>query len=151
MSQSHDSRSTPGSADDDIAHHLFRDAHLPTSVDWAVFIVMSSLGDESLTAAEVARDARASHHEADQALRRFAAAGIVERIDEAGRPRRYRLHEEMAYLATGQERTGTLDPVCGMPISEDSPHVIDDGEERVVFCSLPCLVRWRHRHRHPRR
>ena len=92
-----------------------------------------------------------SDHEADQALRRFAAAGIVERCDDPGHPRRYRWHPSMAYLDSSLESQGLRDPACGMPVASDSPHVAEDDGERVVFCSLPRLVRWRHAHRAGRR
>lgn len=125
----------------------FRGAHLPTPAERAVFLVLSGSRDRVWTAAGVARDARVSDHEADQALRRFTAAGIIDRLDEPGHPRRYRLRPEMAYLHDGGDPPGRVDPVCGMPVPEDSPHVAEDDGEEIAFCSLPCLVRWRAAHR----
>lgn len=130
----------------------FSGAHLPTDVERAVFWVLAGSFDRVWTVAGVARDAEVSDHEADQALRRFSAAGILELVDEPGHPRRYRWRSEMAYLHDGSEPQGRCDPVCGMPVPADSPHVAEADGPKVVFCSLPCLVLWRsqHRaHRHP--
>lgn len=120
----------------------FRGAHLPTRVERAVCGALAGSLDRVWTVASVARDARVSDHEADQALRRLSAAGILERIDESSRPRRYRWRPEMAYLHDGGDPPGRVDPVCGMPVLAGSPHVaVHDGDE-IAFCSLPCLVRW---------
>lgn len=93
---------------------------------------------------EVASHAAVSHHEADQALRRFPAAGIVTRLDLPGRPHRYRWTLEMGHLADGTTTSGweVVDPVCGMPVPADSPHIGHDVDLDVRFCSLACLVRW---------
>ena len=132
------------------ARARFVEAHLPTKAESAVFTVLASSRVRSWTVAGVARQARVSDHEADQALRRFGAAGIVERTDSTGHPRRYRWRADMDYLDSGTEPPGRRDPVCGMPVGPDGPHVIGKGTERIVFCSVPCLVRWRHDHRQRR-
>lgn len=129
----------------------FRRAHLPTDSERAVFGVLAGSLDRVWTVAAVARYARVSDHEADQALRRFGAAGILERVDEPGHPRRYRWRREMAYLHEGTEPAGRRDPVCGMPVPADSPHVAEDDGQEVAFCSLPCLVHWRVERRGRRR
>jgi hypothetical protein len=116
----------------------FATAHLLTDVERAVFGVLADSVHRVWTAGGVARDARVSDHEADQALRRFSAAGIVERLDEPCRPRRYRWLTEMGYLHDTSEPVGRRDPVCGMPVPAESPHiVVHDGLE-VGFCSLRC-------------
>jgi YHS domain-containing protein len=125
----------------------FMGAHLPTDVERAVFWVLAGSLDRVWTRAEVASDAQVSDREADQALRRFRAAGILEQLARRGGPRRYRWRAEMAYLHNGTDPTGRLDPVCGMPVPANSPHVADDGDREIAFCSLPCLVRWRTGHR----
>jgi YHS domain-containing protein len=128
----------------DTAFGQFMGAHLPTDVERAVFWVLVGSSSQVWTVAGVARDARVGDHEADQALRRFTAAGILERIDDPGHPRRYRWRPAMAYLHDGSEPPGRIDPVCGMPVPADTPHVAPDVDGReVAFCSLPCLVRWR--------
>ena len=130
----------------------FMAAHLTTDVERAVFWVLAGSSTQTWTATAVAREAQISDHQADQALRRFTAAAILERVDEPGRPRRYRWRAEMSYLHNASESpAGRIDPVCGMPVPDDSPHVAadDDGHE-IAFCSLPCLVRWRTEHRRRR-
>lgn len=131
----------------DILLAQFMGAHLPTDVERAVFWVLAGSINRVWTRAAVASGAQVSDHEADQALRRFSAAGILEQLLEPGRPRRYRWRPEMAYLHNGTEPPGRHDPVCGMPVPADSPHVANDGGREVAFCSLPCLVRWRSEHR----
>ena len=134
----------PWTDPDDTPFRRFARAHLPTAVDRAVFGVIADSETTTWTVAVVARDACVSALETDQVLRRFAAAGILERVDDKGRPRRYRWRPAMSYLRRGTSPTGSPDPVCGMPVASDSAHraVGDDGEE-MLFCSLPCLVRWR--------
>ena len=132
----------------DPAFRRFVGAHLPTDNDRAVFWVLAGSQFTTWTVSAVARDAGVSDHEADQALRRFAAAGILERVDDKGRPRRYRWRSEMSYLHQGAAPAGVVDPVCGMPVPADTPHrAVDDDGRDVTFCSVPCLVRWRHAHR----
>lgn len=122
----------------------FARAHLGDRVLRRVYAVVAADGDAAWTAGEAAAQAKVSHHEADQALRHFAAAGIVARVGSPGGPRRYRWA-----LATGDHAgvgiDGTepaIDPVCGMAVPAESPHVARDGDREVRFCSLPCLVRW---------
>lgn len=125
-------------------------AHLRTRAERAVFGVVAASSGRWWTAPAAARAAGVDEIDADQALRRFAAAGIVEQ--ELGRTdgSRYRYRAEMAYLSTGgdTEEDGELrDPVCGMPVAPDTPHVADDHGHVVRFCSLPCLVLWQRAHR----
>lgn len=129
----------------------FMGAHLPTGVDRAVFWALAGSLDRRWTRAEVAGEAQVSDHEADQALRRFRSAGILEQVADRGGPRRYRWSAEMAYLHNGTDPAGRIDPICGMPVPADSPHVADADGRAVAFCSLPCLVRWRSQHRARRR
>lgn len=132
---------------DDDPFARLTEAHLPTAAERAVFRVLAGARRRVWTVAAAARAALVSDHEADLALRRFSAAGILERLDEPGRPRRYRWRAEMAYLHEGTEPPGRIDPVCGMPVPPDSPHVAEHDGQEIAFCSLPCLVRWRAGHR----
>ena len=98
----------------------FRGAHLPTRVERAVFAVLAVSLDRVWTVTVVARDARVSDHEADQALRRFSAAGIIERFEEPSQPRRYRWRPEMAYMKCTRQRcqaapTNTAAMACLSP------------------------------------
>lgn len=119
-------------------------AHLRTRAERAVFAVVAASSGRWWSAPAAARAAGVDEIDADQALRRFGAAGIVEH--EAGSAgNRYRYRAEMAYLSAAgdAEEEGELrDPVCGMPVAPDTPHVADDHGRVVRFCSLPCLVRW---------
>ena len=129
----------------------FARAHLPTPAERAVYPVLAGVSDGRWTAGEVAAAAGVSHHEADQALRRFAAAGIVDRIRVRGRSDHYRWHPEMSYLREGHNGDLPIDPVCGMPVPPDTAHVAADHDgASFSFCSLPCLVRWRSERRRGR-
>lgn len=122
-------------------------AHLPTPAERAVYAVLAG-SLKVWSARSVSAAAGVSDHEADQALRRFAAAGIIERVDEPGQPRRYRWRPEMGYLSDdGPSGSGRVDPVCGMPVPADAAFTVLEGDAEVAFCSLPCLVRWRFEHR----
>ena len=126
----------------------FAGAHLTSETQRAVFRVLAGTQDRIWAATDVARDAHISDHEADLVLRKFRAAGILVRVDEPGYPRHYRWPSEMAYLRDGSEPPpGQLDPVCGMPVPPDSPHVAEHDGREIGFCSLSCLVLWRTQHR----
>lgn len=120
----------------------FAKVHLATNAERAIYPVLGGAPDRDWTAGEVAAAARVSHHEADQALRRFAAANIVDHTHVRGQGHRYRWHPDMGYLHQGGEVGPAIDPVCGMPVPAGAPHTARDGETDVSFCSLPCLVRW---------
>lgn len=120
----------------------FARAHLGDRAERAVYAVVAAGPPAEWSAGEVAAHAGVSHHQADQVLRRFAAAGIVERV--ATRPHRYLWAPAMAYLFDGRTGDGDpIDPVCGMPVPFGTTHIARDGDREVRFCSLPCLVRWR--------
>lgn len=132
----------------DTLYAQFTDAHLTSEIQRAVFWVLAGSQDRVWTATDVARDAQVSDHEADLVLRRFKAAGILARVDEPGYPRRYRWPSQMAYLHDGSEPPpGRHDPVCGMPVPADSPHLAEYDGQEISFCSLSCLVLWRRQHR----
>lgn len=126
------------------AFRVLARAHLRTRVERAVFAVVSGAAGRWWTASAAARAARVNNIDADQTLRRFAAAGIVEeKAGSAGR--RYRYRAEMDYLTTEGVTDGNgelRDPVCGMPVAADTPHVAHDHGRVVRFCSIPCQVRW---------
>lgn len=120
----------------------FARAHLPTKAERAVYAVIAADAGRDWSAGDVAAAAGVSHHEADQALRRFASAGIVDHAHVTGQGHRYRWHPDMGYLRTASVDDVAVDPVCGMPVAAGTPHVARDGDTEVRFCSLPCLVRW---------
>ena len=121
----------------------FARAHLPSTPERVIYPVLAGSPDRDWTAGDLAAAAGVSHNEADQALRRFAAAGIVHHTHMSGHGHRYRWGPEMAYLHDGTTIALPTDPVCGMPVPPGTPHTARDGDGQVRFCSLPCLVRWR--------
>lgn len=129
----------------------FAKAHLPSKAERTIYPVLAGAPERDWTAGEVAPAAGVSHHEADQALRRFASAGIVDHSHVRGQGHRYRWHPDMAYLRQGDVSGAAIDPVCGMPVPPGTPHTAHDGDADVSFCSLPCLVRWRSDRRRARR
>ena len=122
----------------------FARAHLGDRALRAIYAVMAADPAAEWTVGEVAVHAKVSHHEADQALRRFAAAGIVAHMAAPGRPHRYQwaltADDPAEVDIAGREQA--IDPVCGMSVPAGSRHVARDGDREVRFCSLPCLVRW---------
>lgn len=121
----------------------FARAHLGDRILRAIYAVMAADPAAEWTAGEVAAHAKVSHHEADQALRRFASAGIVAEVAAHGRPHRYRWALTMAeYTRVDVGGEEAIDPVCGMTVPAESRHVARDGDREIRFCSLPCLVRW---------
>lgn len=94
----------------------FAKAHLPSKAERTIYPVLAGAPDRDWTAGEVAATAGVSHHEADQALRRFASAGIVDHSHVRGQSHRYRWHPDMGYLRQGDVSGPAIDPVCGMPV-----------------------------------
>lgn len=134
--------------DDTVA--AFAAAHLRDRTSRAVYLVVTTGRTRWWTSAGVARHTRTDPHEVDQELRRFAAAGIVEPSAAAGRATRYRWRNEMDYLLTlgPADGPGDIDPECGMPVPAGTPHELRAADGTVTrFCSLPCLLRFRRRHR----
>jgi len=133
------------------AFRALAQVHLRTPAERAVFAVVTG-GRRWWTPASAARAASVDGLDADRALRRFAAAGIVDQeVGPAGR--RYRYRAEMDYLQGDIDVDDELrDPVCGMPVAADTPHVADDHGRVVRFCSVPCLTLWqRSQRRGPKR
>ena len=125
------------------AFERFARAHLPGKIERAIYPVVASTPDRDWAPGEVAAAAGVSNHEADQALRRFASAGIVDHRHVRGHGHRYRWHADMAYLRGDDIEGLAIDPVCGMPVPPGTPHTAVDGDDVLQFCSLACLVRWR--------
>src|SRR3546814_11660953 len=90
---------------------LFR-SHLPGKVERAIYPVVASTPDRDWAPGEIAAAAGVSNHEADQALRRFASAGIVDHRHVRGHGHRYRWHADMAYLRGDDAEGLAIDPVC---------------------------------------
>lgn len=123
----------------------FAAVHLRSDAERAVYSVVAGGLERVWSSAEVARHAALELHEADQVLRRFAAAGILE-SSEDGRIRRFRWAPAMAYLFDAAPMVTdpdvALDPVCGMPVPVDSPHRRERPDGFVLFCSPVCVARY---------
>ena len=125
-------------------------SHLRRPAERAVFAVVAGAADRWWTSDEVAHDAGVDGLAADQALRRFAAAGIVDGARH-GEVRSYRYGASMAYLQLegapdidGEHR----DPVCGMPVPLHASHRAPKPDGGVArFCSPVCLALWRREQR----
>lgn len=124
---------------------LFAGVHLRTVAERRVYAAVAGAPERVWPVGDVAAQAQVSHREADEALRRFLAAGIVDRIDAAHR--RYRWSAAMRYLATPDMQDDSIDPVCGMPVDGTTAHVVEHDGVMLRFCSLPCVVLWRSTHR----
>lgn len=126
----------------------FARTHLRTPAQRAVYRTVGARPDAWWSATEIADHTGTSVLEVDQVLRGFAAAGILhDRAGPAGR--RYSWHRDLRYVFDGTSPTGELiDPICGMPVAADSPHVghATDGAA-LRFCSQGCLAAHRRRSR----
>lgn len=129
----------------------FARAHLRTPAQHAVYRAVGSDPDSWWTAGEIATHSGLDRAEVDQALRGFAAAGILhERAYQSG-GRRYRWHDELRYVFDGTAPPSErIDPVCGMPVDPDTAYAARDTTGATVyFCSRWC--RAAHRSRRHRR
>ena len=116
------------------AFRLFAQAHLRSRAERAVYVALPPHGTDPLSVAELCAAAHLDHHDTDQVLRRFAAAGVAEVVEARGE-RRYRLRREAA--------GGVVDPVCGMVVPPGSGHEVDGDLGVARFCSVQCLMTWR--------
>ena len=124
----------------------FARSHLRTPAQLAVYRTVGTRPDAWWSATEIADHTGTDVTEVDQALRGFAAAGILhDHVGAAGR--RYSWHRDLRYVFDGTSPTGELiDPICGMPVAADSPHVgHDTGGAALRFCSQVCLTAHRRR------
>src|SRR3546814_19893499 len=80
------------------AFERFARAHLPGQVERAIYPVVASTPDRDWAPGEIAAAAGVSNHEADQALRRFASAGLVDPPQVRGHGHRYPRPSDLAYL-----------------------------------------------------
>lgn len=92
-----------------VAFQRFAAAHLGDRTERAVYIAIAAGSGAEWTTGQTGAQAGVSHREADQVLRRFAAAGFVERLDIPGRPHRYRWAPSMACLTA--TAAAAVDPV----------------------------------------
>jgi hypothetical protein len=125
------------------AFDRFARSHLATRAERAVYTVVAGGPTRQWTARVAATAAGVSNREADQALRSFAAAGIVDHVRGPGQPHRFQWRPGMPYVRGGDFiASENVDPVCAMLVPADMPHTVRDGHGEIRFCSLRCLVQW---------
>ena len=67
----------------------------------------------------------------------------MEQVHESGEPVDHHGHEVHAHGAnTGDGANVARDPVCGMTVTESSPHQVDHAGQRYYFCSAKCRERF---------
>lgn len=127
---------------DPLAH--FARAHLRTAAQRAVYRTVGSNPDSWWTGSEIAGHTGFDPLDIARILRGFAAAGILHE-QRRGQGRRYRWHDDVRYVLDGTTPRGAMtDPVCGMPVRADSPHLDTDAEGATVrFCSRFCQLAFR--------
>lgn len=119
--------------------------HVTTGGERAVYLSLVGGSPGTYRSAdEIASEHGAEPSEVEGALRRFEEAGIVEASEDWG-PRRYRWRDDMRYLERGRQAwSGSVDPVCGMPVRHETPHRLKDAEGgELGFCSSLCLAAFR--------
>lgn len=122
----------------------FARRHLRTREERAVYLTLVSQQAESWSAAEIAELKQLDARDIQRILRAYEVSGIVEAAGPA-KDRRYRWRSDMNYLFGGvNDSPEWADPVCGMPVTDDSPYRADDLFRRPRrFCSSLCLAAFR--------
>jgi YHS domain-containing protein len=136
-----------GAAPDEARLQQFIRTHLRTPAQRAVYAALGGSPERPLSVQDIAPLGRVDDYEIDVALRKFAAAGILERVVPEAGPAQYRWRDEMRYLFEAvlpPNAEDVIDPVCGMPVAPESPHVLRDASgQAILFCSLDCLTIFR--------
>ena len=122
----------------------FAHRHLGGREERAVYLTFVAQEADSWSVDEIAERNQLPLDQVERVLEEFHAAGIVEPIEVTGQ-RRYRWRSDMNYVFGAREPSAEwIDPVCGMPVLAQSPHVAEDvyGRPR-RFCSSLCLTAFR--------
>lgn len=125
-------------------HSRFAEVHLRTSADRAVYFTLVAQLAESWSAVEIANLKDLDLGTVEAVLDRYAHAGVVDVVDsEIGL--RYRWRSDMSYVFdVGSGGRTMLDPVCGMTVTDWTPHRFEDGPKELwLFCSANCLATFR--------
>ncbi|HEV2071192.1 MAG TPA: hypothetical protein VGR26_15490 [Acidimicrobiales bacterium] len=120
----------------------FARAHLRTPAQRAVYAALAGAPDAVTSARDIGEQFGVDAYAVDVALRQFQAAGIAEPGGRSpGGERLFRwAGSGMAYLRTGEPpATHSIDPVCGMPVPDDTLY----EESGHHFCSRRCQTTWR--------
>jgi hypothetical protein len=110
----------------------FRQIHLTTWAERAIFRLFASDPDGCWSDAEMAFAARVDLDQVRWAVQRFADAGIVEAVEEGC----FRWRIELRYVFERVEPSADRsDPVCLMPVGEDATFRAEDVFGRTEsFC-----------------
>lgn len=121
----------------------FADIHLRTAAERAVYFTLVAQLAESWSIAEIAALKGLDERELKAILERYEAAGIV-RGTPSPSEQRFHWRSDMNYLFGNPDSAGPADPICGMPVTDDSPYRVTDGFRRqILFCSAMCLAAFR--------
>ena len=122
----------------------FARAHLSRPEERATYFTLVGHPGRSWTPEQVATATALSEEEARRVLGGYADAGIVDR-SETPQGDFYRWRSEMDYLFAPDEPSfGSVDPVCGMPVTADSPYSTRNAFGREHrFCAALCLAAFR--------
>ena len=116
----------------------FAQRHLATPAEQAVYAALVSHQGRLWSATDLGSQAALAPAAAARILRQYAAAGIVEEAEDG----RYRWRADLSYLFGNHgDGPASLDPVCDMPVTADSPYRSIGAQGRVWrFCSSVCLA-----------
>jgi YHS domain-containing protein len=119
----------------------FARRHLSTPVARAVYLTLVGQEAESWSGGEMARHVHLDPAETASVLEEFLSVAIVEALDSS-EGRRYRWSSDMDYLfLESGESFDRIDPVCGMPVTGDTPYIASDADRwKWRFCSSECLA-----------
>lgn len=70
-------------------------------------------------------------------------AGIAERVERPAAPIRYRCRQNVDYLDDTVDSDAFVDPICGMPVTADSPYRLDRAGRQIRFCCADCQDAYR--------
>ena len=124
-------------------HSRFAQVHLRTRAERAVYFTLVAQVAKSWSAVEIANLKNLDVETVEAVLDRYADAGVVDVVDSATSVR-YRWCSDMSYLFGSSSSADATDPVCGMRMSSETPHRLEDGSgARWLFCSAMCLATFR--------
>ena len=123
----------------------FIDAHVHTPAHRSIFRTLATSAHEVWTVEALAEWTKLEPYDVDVVMREFAAVGIAESVGDASK-KRFRWASEMDYLyGTSPRREASIafDPVCGMPVADETGYEEQVGSHILRFCSLRCQLMWR--------
>lgn len=118
----------------------FARGHLSGEAEPAVYFLLAGSPAASWSTRELSERTGWPEDVVAEVLGRFLAAGMITRAPDDPAAPRYRWRVEAEYLHDSPSgATQWVDPICGMPVAEDSPiRARRPGGTRVRFCSPWC-------------